>query len=119
MTKKSTHSNNEQNSIESFVPKFKVGDVCILINTERHPEIEGQTVTVIENFGWQEPEGVDPFFGYRLDIQVDGCSIVAKQYQLKKKPLPRNFKKKVSWDSVGWSPYTEKSLVIAGACKHE
>lgn len=95
-------------------PKFKVGDVCILL-TSRFEWLIGKEVTIMSPLEYHHiASQKNRYLGYLIDVAVDGgYELVARESHLKKKPLPGDFSETTSWDSVGWNPYAEKVLARA------
>jgi hypothetical protein len=89
------------------IPKFNVGDVCIVIAGHRK-QLIGREVTILSPLEYHEVDNrKNRYLGYAVDVFEDGLQVVFRGHHLKKKPLPKDFSETVSWDSVGWSPSKE------------
>lgn len=86
---------------------FKKGDVAILKNSKKYPDLNGEAVIIANDLELRLNEGGFAVYGHELTLKCDGIARFAEQHQLCKAPLPRQADRltKMQWANCAWSPY--------------
>jgi hypothetical protein len=86
---------------------FKKGDVAILHNCNKHPELNGEAVIIAGKMEIRIGDDGETVWGHELTLKFDGIARFATIDQLEEPPAPRQDDRmnKVAWSDCDWSPY--------------
>lgn len=87
---------------------FKKGDVVILKNCTKYPNLNGEAVIIASGFEpWIDDMGFAAW-GYELMLKYDDVRLFAATYQLSKAPSPCQADRltKMQWSDGPWQPYS-------------
>ncbi len=86
---------------------FKVGDVCVILDTAYPPEVRGLECTITGPEDWYHVHG-KPKFTYRVSIQGYESSDLSTAerdcLRLKRPPEEYDGNRSGDWDLIPWRP---------------
>lgn len=87
---------------------FKKGDVAMLINCKKYPDLSGEAVIIASGLELRLNDSGFAAYGYKLTLKCDDIARFAEQHQLCKAPLPRQADRltKMKWSDGPWQPYS-------------
>lgn len=95
---------------------FKVGDVCVIVNADIHPEHNGRECSVYEGPRIVYPQGSEAYYGYIIDIPGSPSDCKTGRWcarpehlRLKRPPNKDEFVAG-EWELCPFNPYKKREM---------